>query len=98
MEHKKLTVFNLSGAMDLSLDVNRQGVISRAPSEDVGEAAGAFNDLVDELGVASASDADSADLLPSCCLFLFLDCLFLNICNSYKYIKPEGRVTSTTSS
>ena len=84
--------------MDLSVDGNRQVVISRAASEDIDEAAGVFKDMMDELVVASAGDADSADLLPSCCFFLFLDCLFLNICNFCKSVKPAGRVASAASS
>ena len=84
--------------MDLSVDGNRKVVIYRSASEDIDETAGAFKDMMDELGVASADDADSADLMPSCCFFLFLDCLFLNICNFYKSVKPSGRVASATRS
>ena len=72
--------------------------ISRASSEDIDEVAGAFKDMLDELGVAGAVDNTSEDLMPSCCFFLFLDCLFLNICNVYKSIKSTGRVASSTSS
>ena len=72
--------------------------ISRGSSEDIEEVAGAFKDILDELGVAGAGDDTSEDLMPSCCFFLFLDCLFLNICNFYKSMKPTGRVTSSTSS
>ena len=82
--------------MDQPVEENSQVVISRAESEDLEEIAVAFKDMMDELGIAS--DDDSEDLMPSCCFFLFLDCLFLNICNFYKSIKPIQRVASSTPS
>ena len=83
--------------MDQPVEGNTPVAISRASSEDIDEVAGAFKDILDELGVVGAGDDTSEDLMPSCCFFLFLDCLFLNICNFYKSIKPTGRVSTSTS-
>ena len=84
--------------MDQPVEESTPVVICRAESEDVEEFAGAFKDMMDELGIAGAGDDDSEGLMPSCCFFLFLDCLFLNICNFYKSIKPIQRVASSTPS
>ena len=67
--------------MDQLVEGNTPVAISRASFEDIDEVAGAFTDMLDELGVAGAFDDTSEDLMPSCCFFLFLDYFFLNICN-----------------
>ena len=85
-----------AGAMDQPVEENTPLVMSRAESDDVDEVTVAFKDMMDELGVAGGSDNDSDDLMPSCCFFFFLDCLFLNICNLYKCIKPRHRVSTSS--
>ena len=72
----------------------RTVIISRNASEDIDETAAAFKDIMDELGVAKSEDDDSEDLAPSCCFFLFLDCLFLHLYNIYKSIKDSRRIAS----
>ena len=74
------------------MEGNTPVAISRASSEGIDEVAGAFKDMLDELGVAGAGDDTSQELMPSCCFLLFLDCFFLNICNFCKSIKPTGNV------
>ena len=65
------------GAMD-----NSVSSLPKSHSKDVNNA---FKEMMEEFGINSEDESD--DLIPSCCLCLFLDYLFLNMCNFYKTVR-----------
>ena len=81
----------VSGVMDQNSSGNEY--IGREVTK---KCADPLKEIVEEIVLSAEADEDSGDFVPSCCLFLFFDCVFLHIWNAIKGFKFSRNVVSST--